>query len=584
MVKSRSLLPLLFVLAFMAFAGSASAATYTNITPITIPDSGAASVYPSTINVTGQTGPIKDVSVALFNVGHTNPADLDILVVSPSGKAAMVMSDSCGSGNVEDQIWALHPTVKRNMTVMGNSCPDINYHATDKGFGGPDSWPGAPAPPYTTRFESLFGEDPNGEWKLYVIDDTPGNSGDIETGWGLIFETQKSEVVIPSIGPADPYPAKQTVTGQEGVVSDLNVVISGLHHTRPDDLDALLVGPGGQKVMLMSDACGDANIPSAGWIIDDDMGATGLPDATACSFSPRHTPTDHEPGENLSAPAPPGPYATKMSAFEGTDPNGEWKLYIEDDTAGGSGWISYGSPTGMPFYVGVTTRPKAAVELTPAKFALNEGETRSVTVRRRASSEVAAGSVRVTTRPGSASAGSDFTPISRTINFAPGETEKAVPVRALIDRVVEPAETFSVTVDSPTGDAAVGTPASRVDVTIAGAPRRPAGPGGDAGDRTPPVIRAITLRTFRRGTKIRYRLSERARVTMRVQRRAGRRWKRAARLTQAGRAGVNRKIFSGRAGRKVLRRGRYRLVITAVDAAGNRAKAKPRRFRIAKRR
>ncbi len=316
MAKPRTFLPLLFVLAFLTFAVNASAATYVNTTPITIPDSGGASVYPSTITVSGQEGPINDISVALFNVGHTNPQDLDVLVVSPSGKAALVMSDSCGGGDVEDQTWVLHPQLRQGLTVMGADCPLVSYRATDKGFGGPDSWPGAPTPPYTTRLEELYGEDPNGVWKLYVIDDSPGHSGDLETGWGLIFGTEQAEVVIPgagTAGPANPYPAKQTVVGKTGVVADVKVVIPGLYHRRPDDLDAVLVGPGGQKVMLKSDASGDAPLLSASWIIEDDPGTIGFPDATACTRSGRYKPTDHDPGESLSAPAPPGPFARPLS-------------------------------------------------------------------------------------------------------------------------------------------------------------------------------------------------------------------------------------------------------------------------------
>jgi len=227
--------------------------------------------------------------------------------------------------------------------------------------------------------------------------------------------------------------------------------------------------------------------------------------------------------------------------------------------------------------------------------ALAEGQNRSVSVTRSATSAVGAGSVRVTSTPGSATAGRDFDPVSTTVEFAPGETVKTVPVAALSDRDAEPAETFSLTIDNATGDAAVGTP-SRLDVTIAASAARPRNGDGQADDRTPPSIGRVRLKPARfavargtarashRGTRIRYSLSEAARVTMRIQRRSGRRWVRVGALKQAGRAGTNRKSFSGRVRRKALRRGKYRLVVTAVDAAGNRATAKRKRFRIVKRR
>jgi hypothetical protein len=47
------------------------------------------------------------------------------------------------------------------------------------------------------------------------------------------------------------------------------VTIDGIWHQNPDDLDLLLVGPQGQKVILMSDACGSFGVNSFGWVWDD---------------------------------------------------------------------------------------------------------------------------------------------------------------------------------------------------------------------------------------------------------------------------------------------------------------------------
>ena len=105
----------------------------------------------------------------------------------------------------------------------------------------------------------------------------------------------------------------------------------------------------------------------------------------------------------------------------------------------------------------------------------------------------------------------------------------------------------------------------------------------------------------RRGTRVRYALSEPARTTFTVQvRRSGRRLgrrcvapKRSNRRKQrchrfvkvgafahSGVAGPNRLRFSGRVKRKALKRGRYRLLAVAVDAAGNRSTRRSRAFRI----
>jgi hypothetical protein len=47
-----------------------------------------------------------------------------------------------------------------------------------------------------------------------------------------------------------------------------------------------------------------------------------------------------------------------------------------------------------------------------------------------------------------------------------------------------------------------------------------------------------------------------------------------------GRSGLNTVRFSGRVGRKALKRGRYRATLRATDAAGNRSRTKHVTFRI----
>jgi DNA-binding beta-propeller fold protein YncE len=85
-------------------------------------------------------------------------------------------------------------------------------------------------------------------------------------------------------------------------------------------------------------------------------------------------------------------------------------------------------------------------------------------------------------------------------------------------------------------------------------------------DALRPVISALSVR----GKLIRYRLSEPARVTIRLQLRKGKRWRTARVLRQNGDAGQNRRRFQ-RARR--WRGMRLRAVATASDAVGNTARA-----------
>jgi hypothetical protein len=142
-------------------------------------------------------------------------------------------------------------------------------------------------------------------------------------------------------------------------------------------------------------------------------------------------------------------------------------------------------------------------------------------------------------------------------------------------------------------------------------------PPGGAGDSVAPRLTGLRLsptrfRAYRsgrsvrsartRGTRVRYRLSEAARVRFRVQRAlAGRRVRGQCRrptrnnrgrprckryrtlrgsFSHQGKTGRNRFKFSGRLARRKLRPAKYRLVATAKDTAGNRSSPKRKPFRI----
>ena len=60
-------------------------------------------------------------------------------------------------------------------------------------------------------------------------------------------------VTIPAVGPSTPYPTGLDIDGVPGTITDVDVVLRSISHTFPTDLDVMLVGPGGQRVLLMSD-------------------------------------------------------------------------------------------------------------------------------------------------------------------------------------------------------------------------------------------------------------------------------------------------------------------------------------------
>lgn len=315
--------------------------------------------YPSEIAVSGLTGPITDVNVTLFKVGHINPDDIDVFLVSPSGDDVMLMSDACGVDDIEDFTWTFSDQAPRAMSNDSSDCGESAYRPTNHVQGAPGDFDvenTLPQAPYGASLDNFNNENPNGTWRLYVRDDlgVAGTSGDIEVGWALGIETGPVDVAIPATGtsgPASPYPATRTISGHTGLISDLNVSIDGVWHERPDDLDLLLVGPEGQKTVLMSDACGSLGVNAYGWEWDDEAPAP-MPEGNGTDVfcgTRFHRPANYGDGDVWPAPAPAGPYATTLSAFDGTDPNGEWRLFVNDDSDGNTGFFT------NRFQLGITT-------------------------------------------------------------------------------------------------------------------------------------------------------------------------------------------------------------------------------------
>ncbi|ELS00221.1 Proprotein convertase P-domain protein, partial [Gloeocapsa sp. PCC 73106] len=155
-----------------------------------------------------------------------------------------------------------------------------------------------------------------------------------------------ANITIPGTGPsgpANPYPSNIAISGATGTITSVVVNIVGLSHTRPDDIDMLLVGPTGGNVILMSDAGGTNNINNVNLTFD--QSATGnLPDSTLIS-SGTYDPSNFTstPADTFPTPAPGGSYGSNLdTAFDGTNANGTWSLYVVDDGTGQVGSIANG--------------------------------------------------------------------------------------------------------------------------------------------------------------------------------------------------------------------------------------------------
>ena len=170
------------------------------------------------------------------------------------------------------------------------------------------------------------------------VDYATANDTAIATGSATTSFSNPANITIPDSGIATPYPSNLTVPAVAGTVQKVTATLTGLTHTFPSDVDILLVGPGGQKVILMSDVGGGGDVSNLTLTFDD----SGPPLGTGTLISGTFKPTDVDSGETWTAPAPTGPYGTLLSVFNGLDPTGTWKLYVLDDAGEDLGSISGG--------------------------------------------------------------------------------------------------------------------------------------------------------------------------------------------------------------------------------------------------
>jgi subtilisin-like proprotein convertase family protein len=162
--------------------------TSSNSGVITIPTSGPASPYPSTISVTGLAGTVTKVTVTLTQLNHSFASDVDVLLVSPTGVSLLLLSDVGFDGNWVGHTYTFDSTAAALMpelTVAASGTYRPTNYLTGDTFPVP-----APAGPYTADSLTVFnGPNPNGTWSLYVVDDTGPDAGNFNGGWSLTFTT-----------------------------------------------------------------------------------------------------------------------------------------------------------------------------------------------------------------------------------------------------------------------------------------------------------------------------------------------------------------------------------------------------------
>jgi subtilisin-like proprotein convertase family protein len=157
--------------------------------------------------------------------------------------------------------------------------------------------------------------------------------------------TNGASIAIPAIGAADLYPSPIVVSGlKKGRITDVNLTLRGLSHSFPADIDLLLVAPSGRNVVVMDEVGRDAAEDSVTDIILtlDDEAARVLPSDSALTSGSFRPVIDDPDFLDFPVPAPTPSEKSALFTFDGSNPNGEWRLFVIDDGATDEGAIADG--------------------------------------------------------------------------------------------------------------------------------------------------------------------------------------------------------------------------------------------------
>jgi Ca2+-binding RTX toxin-like protein len=247
-------------LSLLLASGVALAAitTFSNTSSISIVDAtseGAspANPYPSEITVQDLSGTITDVNVKLNGYSHPFADDVAVQVVGPDGTSVLLMSDVGGDVGVDSINLTLDDEAANSLFDEGQLttgtykptkgsttyCPPLTWSCLGNDPV-PDIWP-TPAPALSvsrSQLSGFDGKDPNGTWKLYVIDDGLFSAGTFAGGWSLELNnttaTNKPQIAITTPPQGATYTKDQAVAANysctdvdSGVASCQGTVANG---------------------------------------------------------------------------------------------------------------------------------------------------------------------------------------------------------------------------------------------------------------------------------------------------------------------------------------------------------------------
>ncbi len=128
---------------------------------------------------------------------------------------------------------------------------------------------------------------------------------------------------------ADLYPSAIKVNGLKGRVRDVDVVLNDISHAFPFELQVLLVGPRGQTAVVVAN--GPSPQATDATVRLDDEAAAPFPYSYTPLTTGTYRPANYAGGMiAFNAPAPSANGNAALSVFDGADPTGTWRLFVQD--------------------------------------------------------------------------------------------------------------------------------------------------------------------------------------------------------------------------------------------------------------
>lgn len=191
---------LLVTVGLILDASAQTVRTFTNPASINIQDLTTANPYPSSITVSNVPPNASRFIVRLKGFTHAYPDDVGVLLVAPDGRRVRLFTDCMGDGGGDGIVTPIDLTIDDFAPLAlpdnpSGDTPSGSYkpkRGTSDGVSPqhPVNFP-APAPSgtYAETLATFDNINANGTWRLFVDDDGKNDTGLIQNGWELTFQT-----------------------------------------------------------------------------------------------------------------------------------------------------------------------------------------------------------------------------------------------------------------------------------------------------------------------------------------------------------------------------------------------------------